>query len=99
MKAVRFHAFGGPERLVVEDVPEPEPGPGEVLVRVEAAGVNPVDAKIVAGQFSAAVPPRTLGMDFAGVVVRGAEYEPGARVVGSAGGLGLTRDGAYAEYV
>jgi NADPH:quinone reductase-like Zn-dependent oxidoreductase len=43
MKAVRFHAFGGPEVLVYEDAPKPEPKPGEILVRVHAVGLNPPD--------------------------------------------------------
>ena len=45
MRAVRQHEFGGPEVLAVEEVERPEPGPTEVLVRVVAAGVNPVDWK------------------------------------------------------
>ena len=43
MKAVRAHEFGGPETLVYDDVPVPEPGPGDVLIRVHAAGLNPPD--------------------------------------------------------
>ena len=43
MKAIRVHAQGGPEVLAYEEVPRPEPGPGDVLVRVHAAGVNPPD--------------------------------------------------------
>jgi len=49
MKAVRYHDYGGPEVLCYEDAPIPEPGPGEVLVRVHAAGVNPADRQIRAG--------------------------------------------------
>jgi NADPH:quinone reductase-like Zn-dependent oxidoreductase len=51
MKAVRIHSFGGPEVVTVEELPKPKPGPGEVLIRVEAAGVNPVDYKIRSGEF------------------------------------------------
>jgi len=43
MRAARFHEYGPPENLVIEEVPRPEPQAGEVLVRVHAAGVNPVD--------------------------------------------------------
>ena len=43
MKAIRVREFGGPEVLKVEEVPTPKPGPGQVLVRVKAAGVNPYD--------------------------------------------------------
>ena len=43
MKALRFHQYGGPEVLVYEDVPVPEPGPGEAVVRIEAIGLNYID--------------------------------------------------------
>ena len=49
MKAIRVKEFGGPEVLQLEDVPTPQPGPGEVLVRIHAAGVNPVETYIRAG--------------------------------------------------
>ena len=49
MKAVRFHSYGGPEVLMYEDAPLPETGPNEILIRVYAAGVNPVDWKIREG--------------------------------------------------
>lgn len=73
MKAVRLHCFGGPEVLTIEDVEDPEPDPTEVLVRVHAAGVNPVDAKTRAGRGVSGLlgnPPFTLGWDASGVVVR-----------------------------
>ena len=52
MRAVRVHQFGGPEVLQLEEVPDPTPGPGEVVVRVRAAGVNPVDAYIPSGGYA-----------------------------------------------
>jgi NADPH:quinone reductase-like Zn-dependent oxidoreductase len=68
MRAVRQHSLGGPEVLVAEDVPRPQPGPTEVLVRVAAAGVNPVDWKVRAGGGFLGEPPFTVGWDVAGVV-------------------------------
>jgi len=70
MRACRVHSFGGPEAIVVEDVPVPEPGPGEVLVDVIAAGIGPWDAWIRAGKSVLPQPlPLTLGSDLAGVVL------------------------------
>jgi NADPH2:quinone reductase len=99
MRAIRYHAFGGPEQLRLDEVEVPVPGAGEVLVRVAVAGVNPVDAKIVAGQFPTAHPPRTLGVDFAGTVEAGEGFAPGTAVLGSGPGFGIAHDGAYAEFV
>jgi NADPH:quinone reductase len=69
MKAIRVHEFGGPEKLVLEDVPDPKPGPGEVLVDVHAAGVNPFETYMRAGTY--AIKPQlpwTPGVDGGGVV-------------------------------
>lgn len=71
MKAVCMHSFGGPEVLKVEEIDIPEPGDDEVLVRVHAASVNPVDYKILHGSYSSGKqqPDRTvLGRDIAGTV-------------------------------
>ena len=69
MKAARIHNFGGPEVIVVEDVPRPVPATGEVLVRVAAAGVGPWDALIREGKSKVSPPPPlTLGSDLSGVV-------------------------------
>ncbi|HET7322276.1 MAG TPA: NADPH:quinone reductase [Longimicrobiaceae bacterium] len=69
MKAIRVAEFGGPEVLELRDLPDPEPGRGEVLVRVRAAGVNPVEAYRRSGKY-ASLPklPYTPGSDAAGVV-------------------------------
>jgi NADPH:quinone reductase-like Zn-dependent oxidoreductase len=86
MIAVRQHALGGPEVLVVEELPVPEPGPTEVLVRVAAAGVNPVDWKTRSGGGFLREPPFTLGWDVAGTVEQvgyGVTWlSPGDRVFG-----------------
>lgn len=71
-RAVRMHAFGGPEALVVDEIETAEPGEGEVLVRVHAAGVNPVDWKICAGNLQARIPhdlPFVPGWDLSGEVM------------------------------
>ncbi len=100
MKAIEFDTFGGPEVLHQVDVDKPKPGPGEVLVQVKRAGVNPYDGKVRAG-FMQAFNPVTLpfvpGLEIAGVI---AELGDGAR--GFAVGdevFGWARGGgAYAEY-
>src|SRR5438046_5107279 len=66
MNAVQIHAFGGPEVLQYEEVPMPQPKANELLVRVHATGVNPVDWKIREGYFSGAL-PLIMGIDFSGV--------------------------------
>lgn len=70
MKAIRVHQFGGPEVLKLEDIPDPVPGPGQVVVRVKAAGVNPYDTYMRSGIYGARNPslPYTPGSDAAGVV-------------------------------
>lgn len=69
MKVARIHNFGGPEVIVVEDVPIPVAGPGEVLVRVAATGVGPWDALIREGKSEVSPPPPlTLGSDLSGVI-------------------------------
>jgi NADPH2:quinone reductase len=69
MRAIRVHRFGGPEVMEVEDLPDPAPGPGELLIRVKAAGVNPVDAYRRSGRYGR-LPrlPYTPGSDAAGEV-------------------------------
>jgi NADPH:quinone reductase-like Zn-dependent oxidoreductase len=67
MKAIRIHEFGGPEVLKYEDVPKPQPGPGEIRIRVIAAGVNPMDWKVRQGGMNLPL-PMIMGIDVAGVV-------------------------------
>ncbi len=69
MKAIRVHEFGGPEVMRLEDVPDLKPGAGQVLVRIEAAGVNPVDSYIRTGTYARKPAlPYTPGADGAGTV-------------------------------
>ncbi len=67
MKAIRVHAHGGPEALVLEDVPLPAPGPGQVLVAVKAAGINLFDTQLRSGLYKRDL-PSTLGLEGAGIV-------------------------------
>lgn len=99
MRAVRIDRFGGPEVLVPVEVPDPVPGPGEVLVRIAAAGVNRADALLRAGRYHrAGRPPLIPGAEAAGVVVEVgegvAELAPGQRVMALDGGKS---SGFYAE--
>lgn len=68
MKAVVIHRFGGPDQLKIEQVPIPKPGAQDILVRVHAAGVNPVDWKLREGLMPSAKLPMTMGIDFSGTV-------------------------------
>jgi len=69
MKIIRAHEFGGPDRLVIDEVDQPEPGPGQIRLRVQGIGVNPVDWKLLSGK-APVLPPLPLvpGGDVAGVV-------------------------------
>ena len=102
MKAIVIHEFGGPEVLKYEDVPRPEPKDDQILVRVVAAGVNPVDGMIRSGMFETK-PYRTslmiLGGDIAGVVERVGskitKFKTGDPVFAY---LSLENNGGYAQY-
>jgi len=93
MRAVLMHETGDPEVLHVEDVERPEPGDGEVLVRVRAAAVNPIDWKYRRGLYPKQL-PAVLGSDVSGTVER-------SRAEGFAAGdevFGLASSGGYAEF-
>ncbi len=108
MKAVRIHEDGGPEVLRYEDVADPEPGPGEVLVALRAAGLNHLDVWVRKG-LPSAPKPRILGADGAGVVAALGDgvdgFEIGDRVVVNPGivhdgritVIGEHTDGTYCE--
>ena len=90
-QAIRIHANGGPEVMLWEDVPTPEPGPGEALVRHEAVGLNYIDVYFRTGLYKAPL-PATPGMEGAGTVLAvGAgvtEVKPGDRVAYAGGPIG-----------
>jgi NADPH:quinone reductase-like Zn-dependent oxidoreductase len=99
MKAVVLHEYGGPEQLRYEDITTPEPQPGEVLIKVAATSVNPIDWKLRSGAAKARMPlnfPAILGRDVAGTVAKtGVDVrnpQPGQNVMGLV-------NGAYAEYL
>ena len=97
MQAIRVHQTGGPEVLKLEEVPDPRPGPGQVVVAVRAVGVNPVDTYIRSGRYGQKVFPYTPGADGAGTVEAVGEgvrrFQPGDRVytAGSATGTYATK--------
>ncbi|MEW6657693.1 MAG: NADPH:quinone reductase [Thermodesulfobacteriota bacterium] len=96
MQAIRVHKFGGPEVMRLEEVPDLKPGPGQVVVRVKAVGVNPVDTYIRAGIYAAPPLPFTPGFDAAGEVEAigpGVTRAAVGQMVYTAG----TLSGAYAQ--
>ncbi len=99
MRALRFQQTGSLENLKVEDVPTPVPAPGEALVQVKAAAINPSDVKNVLGKMHETTVPRVPGRDFAGIVAEGPAAWKGKAVFGSGGNLGFGRDGTHAELV
>ncbi len=103
MLAVQFNTYGPPQVLVVDDVPEPSPGPGEVRVGIRAAGVNPKDCLVRKGKFrwfTGRRFPMGVGHDFAGVVLEVgpgvSDLNPGDPVFGMTNGW---RGGTYAEQI
>lgn len=94
MRAVICRSYGAPEDLVVDDVPDPTSGPGQLLVRVRAAAVNFPDVLFIAGKYQVRIPPPFIpGNEIAGEVIaagEGAPFRPGQRVSG-------TTFGAFAE--
>jgi NADPH:quinone reductase-like Zn-dependent oxidoreductase len=99
MKAIVVHQYGGPEVLKLDDAPRPEPKENEVLIRVMAAGVNPVDAYIRSGRYGTGKLPYIPGMDAAGVVEKAGpnvkRLKAGDPVYAY---LSFQEEGAYAEF-
>ncbi|HEY0225444.1 MAG TPA: NADPH:quinone oxidoreductase family protein, partial [Mycobacterium sp.] len=94
MRAVVCRTYGPPESLVLDDVPEPVPAPGQILVRVHTAAVNFPDVLFIAGKYQIKIPPPFIpGNEIAGEVIaagEGVAFSPGQRVAG-------TTFGAFAE--
>jgi NADPH:quinone reductase-like Zn-dependent oxidoreductase len=103
IKAARIAAYGGPDVFTIDTVPEPIPGPGEILIKVAAAAVNPVDTKLRKGSFAMFMPlefPAQLGGDVSGTVEAVGEgvtaFKPGDKVMGM---INPMKNGAYAEKI
>ncbi|MGH8420339.1 MAG: quinone oxidoreductase family protein [Pseudomonas sp.] len=99
MKALQFSRTGDLAALEVVDLPMPTPLPGEVLVQIKAAGLNPSDVKNVLGRFPYTTLPRVPGRDFAGVVVEGPLELIGQEVWGTGNQIGFSRNGSHAGYI
>ncbi|WP_417691661.1 quinone oxidoreductase family protein [Roseibium sp.] len=85
--------------LDVIEAERPRPGPGQVLIEIRAAGVNPSDVKASLGHMPHAIWPRVPGRDFSGVVVEGPSHLLGKEVWGGGGELGITQNGSHARYM
>lgn len=99
MRAVRFHSYGGPDVLRIEEVERPEPGPGQVRIAVRAAGINPIDWKLRAGYMHEMMPlafPTGTGFDAAGVIDALGEGVTGAALGDAVFGKGQHTMAEYA---
>ena len=102
MRAWKFDQFGALENLRLGESPVPTPGPGEALVKLEFAALNPADYFLIMGQYPRpGKPPFSVGRDGCGVIEASTSgaFEKGDRVVMLRSDIGVTRDGTLAEYV
>src|ERR1700694_5544045 len=104
MRAVTVSEYGGAPALT--DMPDPQPGPGQVLIKIQAAGMNPMDRNLANGAMKAATPasfPFILGSDLAGVVEAvgegAAKFKSGDELFGPLLSAPLARAGTYADDV
>jgi NADPH2:quinone reductase len=86
-------------KIEIADRPATSPGPGQVVVEVKAAGVNPSDVKAAMGFMPHAIWPRVPGRDFAGIVCDGPQQLVGTEVWGGGGEIGITQDGSHARWM
>jgi NADPH:quinone reductase len=99
MRAMRAESFGGYPELKLVDLPKPTPSQGQLLVRMTAAGVTPLDHTILTGHFPLAKAPLVLGNEGAGVIEGGdADFPEGTRVL-FFGPFGVFENGTYSQYV
>ena len=98
MRAIILKQFGGLDSLVIENLPDPEPKPGNVLIQVKAFGVNHAETHMRKGEWAEAA--QVSGIECVGLVKScpGGEFAVGTEVAAFMGGLGRTINGSYAEY-
>jgi NADPH2:quinone reductase len=98
MRAIVLEKFGGLYSLVYQDIPEPEPKPGHVVIEIKAFGINHAEMHMRRGEWAEAAP--VSGIECVGLVKScpGGEFPIGAKVAALMGGLGRTINGSYAEY-
>ena len=98
MRAIVLEKFGGPDGLVYQEIPEPEPKAGHVVIQVEAFGINHAELHMRRGEWAEAA--KVIGIECVGLVKScpGGEFPVGAKVAALMGGLGRTINGSYAEY-
>ena len=99
MKAIVIKAYGGPEQLVMAEIPDPQPQPGEVLIRVRAFGINRAETYMRRGVWGDVA--RVSGIECVGEIIEDTtgQSSPGQVVAAIMGGMGRTINGSYAEYV
>ena len=98
MRAIVLKKFGGPDSLVYEEIPEPEPKTGHVVIEIKAFGINHAEMHMRRGEWAEAA--KVIGIECVGLVKAcpGGEFPVGAKVAALMGGLGRTINGSYAEY-
>jgi len=99
MKAIVINTFGGPEQLVLREIPKPRPQPGAVLIKVMAFGINRAETYMRRGLWGEVA--KVSGIECVGEIEEApsSRYQPGQKVAAIMGGMGRTINGSYAEYV
>ena len=97
MRAIVLNGFGGLESLAIENLPDPQPKPGNAVIQVKAFGINHAEIHMRRGEWAEAAP--VSGIECVGVIKEcpGGEFVPGTKVVAFMGGMGRTINGSYAE--
>src|SRR5215467_2143917 len=97
MKAFIIEQYGGPEKLAIQNLPDPEPKPGHVVIAVKAFGINHAETHMRKGEWAEAA--KVSGIECVGLVKAcpGGEFAQGTKVAAFMGGMGRTINGSYAE--